>query len=139
MFSSSSSISGVINFDKVRVKGETAHVTMTLPFAALSMLQDFLGSAAALSSFVSTKAVHNKALSRQKDAEAAPDREKEYRVFVEKVMESYRKHSGPGVTFRAAVLLTKDELVSRGQEITCGMIEIIVKDEAKKIRRPYSK
>ena len=133
MISSSSTIAGVISFDKVCVKGDLAHVTLTVPFSALSIFKDFLGSAFALSSFVTTKSTHNKALLTAQ-ASGKMEREKRYQDLVKKIMVSYEKHSGVGVTFREVVRMVKDDLVSKGHDVTCGMIEPCIRQNLKPVR-----
>lgn len=122
--------SGSINFEKVTVDGDLATVTLTIPYASISLLKDLLDSLASFSSFLHLKARHRKALIRTSDNSFVEEREKRYQILSSKVMASFNKHYD-GADYRAAVKAVKSELVKVGYPLTCGVLDNIIKDNKK--------
>lgn len=122
--------SGSINFEKVTVEGDLATVTLTIPYASISLLKNLLDSLASFSSFLHLKARHNKALTRSGDVLFQEEREKRYQILSSNVMASFNKHYDRA-DYRAAVKAVKSELVKMGYSVTCGVLENIIKDNKK--------
>ena len=129
MHSPSSTISGIINFDKVIVKGDLAVVTMTLPVASLASFKAFFTSVADFSSYIFNKSLHDRAGKSEVFKEECRQR---YVKRSDLIMTSFCKHLDSGVTRRQAVRLVKEDLVKIGHEVTCGLVELIISNETKR-------
>lgn len=106
-----------------------AIVTMTLPVDSLASFKAFFISVADFSSFIHNKSKHDRAGKSEAFKEECRQR---CLKRTNLVMASFHKHLSTGVTRRQAVRLVKEELLNKGHELTCGLVQLIISDETKR-------
>ena len=123
--------SGSINFHDVKVDGDFATVSFTVPYASIPLVKNLLDSLFSFSSYLNLKARHNKAIVSVSDISKVAEREKHYQFLVARVLESFNIHYD-GSNYRVAVSAVKAQFVKSGVPLTCGVIDNLLKSERNK-------
>lgn len=117
-----------IKFDSIQVNGLDASITLTVPASLVPVLKSVLDALFSLATTIEAKRRFAVAGTSSAFQEQCDEHYKKLSIVT---MSEFYKHY-TGSNFRQAVSDTKKKLVASGYPVTCGMLEIIIRQEGKK-------
>jgi hypothetical protein len=125
----------VLNIHSVKVRGNSAYLTIIIPETLLPTFQDFLQSALSISRYIQTRITVEKAIQKARDVSVEGESRKRFEKQSEIIVSKFDSFVESGLPARQAIRQTKEVLNNGGYELTCYMVELIVRDAGRLSKR----
>lgn len=112
-----------------------AYLSITIPLDILDQVRNFFDSSIAISSYLKKQVQIRLAMEKVNSAAYREDIKKKGLIFSELILSNFDLFTSQGSSPRIAIRQTRDLLNSRGEDLTCSIVELVVRKAGRLSKR----
>lgn len=121
--------------NNVDVRENVAYLSITIPLEVLEQARNFFDSTVAISHFLKKQVQIKAAIEKVQSASYQAGLKNKYEIFSRLVVSNFDLFTAQGALPRTAIRQTRDLLNSRGDDLTCSIVELIVRKAGRLSKR----
>lgn len=124
------------SINSIDVSSNVAYLSISIPLEILEQVRNFFDSSIAISGYLKKQVHYRAAVERVQSSSYQADLKKKFSTFSSLVLSNFDLFIKQGAASpRIAIKQTRDLLNSRGEDLTCSMVELIVRDSGRLSKR----
>lgn len=117
------------------MRRNVAYLSITIPLEILDQVRNFFDSSIAISSYLKKQVQIRAAVEKVQSASYQAELKRKGLIFSALVISNFDLFTSQGASPRTAIKQTRDLLNSRGEDLTCSIIELIVRKAGRLSKR----